>query len=245
MKKVVLLLTVTGLVASASAALLYDNGPLITHPGAGFGGKDASVLMSVTLLENIYGYGAQLSAGNRVADDFVVPAGGWQIDSFKFFTYQTGSGTTSTINNVNVRIWNQQPNAGNVGIVWGDTTTNLLASTTFSNIYRSIETNFLDANRPIMEVVANTPALNLAPGTYWVDFQFGGTLASGPWAPPVSYPNITHPAGANGMQYTSTGWAFVQDSGNFTPDAFPFQVNGIPEPASILLLGLGLLLRRR
>ena len=80
-----------------------------------------------------YGFGAQLSAGNRVADDFTVTdAAGWAIDTITFFAYQTVSGTTSTITSLNLQIWDGPPNAGGT-VIWGDTTTNILTSTTWAN----------------------------------------------------------------------------------------------------------------
>ncbi|MFZ1553126.1 MAG: hypothetical protein WAV53_17145, partial [Anaerolineae bacterium] len=82
-------------------AILFDNGPLVTHPGGGFGGADASAVQTAIGL-TIYGAGHQLSANNRVADDFTVPAGEtWTINTVTFYAYQTGSTTTSTINHVN------------------------------------------------------------------------------------------------------------------------------------------------
>ena len=49
----------------------------------------------------------------------------------------------------------------------------------------------------------------LPAGTYWVDWQADGTLASGPWAPPVSILGQT--TTGNALQFTSTGWAAVTD----------------------------------
>ena len=93
---------------AAQAAVLYDNGPLVTHPGGGAGGADASALQTA-LGMTTYGFGHQVTANNRVADDFTVPAGGWSIDDIVFFAYQTGSGQTSTITSVNYRIWDGVP----------------------------------------------------------------------------------------------------------------------------------------
>ena len=31
-----------------------------------------------------------------------------------------------------------------------------------------------------------TIGTSLTEGTYWIDWQTGGTLASGPWAPPIA-----------------------------------------------------------
>ncbi|MEI2690136.1 MAG: hypothetical protein V9H69_10695 [Anaerolineae bacterium] len=100
-----------------------------------------------------YGFGHAVSSGFRVADDFTVPAGGWNVASITFFAYQTGSTTASTINAVNVRIWDGPPNAGGT-VIWGDTTTNRLASSAWSNIYRVLDSALTNSQRPIMADVA-------------------------------------------------------------------------------------------
>jgi methionine-rich copper-binding protein CopC/cell division septation protein DedD len=210
----------------APGAILYDNGPLTTHPGGGFGGANASAVQTALLLST-YGFGHAVSTGFRVADDFTVPASGWNVTTITFYAYQTGSTTTSTINAVNLRIWDGVPGVGN--IVYGDTATNRLASTSFSTIYRVLDTGLLDSARPIMAqvVTVNTP---LTAGTYWLDWQTGGTLASGPWAPPVSILGQTAKAGSNGMQYSPTTgtWAAAIDTGANAVQDFPFVIQGDP-----------------
>ena len=51
-------------------AVLWDNGPLVTHPGE-CSGMDASRLQT-DLLMNTLGFGHQFSVGNRMADDFEI-----------------------------------------------------------------------------------------------------------------------------------------------------------------------------
>ncbi|MBE7477782.1 MAG: T9SS type A sorting domain-containing protein [Ignavibacteriota bacterium] len=206
---------------SPDLAVLYDNGPLVTHPGGGSGGADASALQT-TLGLGTYGFGQQISAGNTVADDFTVPVGGWQVGEIQFFTYQTGSTTASTINDVRVQIWNGAPNAGGT-VIFGDLTTNRLSETSWTNIYRVLDTQLSNTQRPVMRVVVRfTPALNLAAGTYWVEWQCGGTLASGPWAAPVSILGATGKPGANALQKTTTGWAAIVDA--TFPQDLPFVI---------------------
>lgn len=207
-----------------AGGILYDNGPLITHPGGGAGGADASALETAIGLST-YGFGHALATGFRVADEFTVTApAGWQVDSFIFYAYQTGSTTTSTINNVNFRIWDGAPNAGGT-IIFGDTTTNRLASTTWPNLYRVIDTTLSATNRPVMANTA-TAGLVLPPGTYWVDWQTGGTLGSGPWAPPISILGTT--TTGNGLQYDPTAmtWGSAIDAGSGAVQGFPFMVIG-------------------
>ena len=93
-----------------------------------------------------------------------------------------------------------------------------------------------------------------AGATYWLDWSVDGTLASGPWAPPVTYVgafNGPNPLGQapNGMQSIGgAAFALVTDSGSLTEDEFPFQIYGVPEPGcmAMLLLGLsGLMTLRR
>ncbi len=215
----------------APEAVLYDNGGLITNPTGGAGGAALSALQSA-LGNSTYGFGNQFSAGNRVADDFTVTGSGWLINTITFFGYQTGSTTTSTFTSLNLRIWDGPPNQGGSMVVFGDTTTNRLASSTWSNIYRALDTTPTDSTRPIMANVATVNTF-LPAGTYWVDWQANGTLASGPWAPPVTIAGQTGKPGANALQYTSAGWASLIDTGNSSVQDLPFIVDGLADCANL------------
>ncbi|MCB9134574.1 MAG: proprotein convertase P-domain-containing protein [Anaerolineales bacterium] len=214
------------------ADVLYDNGPLVTNPGAGAGGADVSALQTA-LGMTLYGFGHAQTSGFRVADDFTVPAGGWTLDQVIFYAYQTGSSTTSTMTGVNLRIWDGPPNAGG-NIIWGDTTTNIMSSTTWSNIYRTLDTGLTDTNRPIMADTGELGGLYLPAGTYWLDWQTSGTLASGPWAPPVSVLGSTGTGNALQFDATTLTWNAVTDIG---PQDFPFVLIGTAQPAVCATLG--------
>jgi len=209
----------------STAQLLFDNGPLVTHPGGGFGGADASALQNTML--NVYGFNQNAAANYRIADDFVVSGGAWTIDSIAFFGYQTGSTTTSTFTSVRLEIWNGRPDSVGSSVVFGDLTTNRMISTRFSNIYRVLITDLTATNRPIMRNVASV-GTTLQPGTYWLVWNATGSLTSGPWQPPVTILG-TYTTG-NAMQYTGTAWQAIRDSiapnpGN--PQGVPFLIYGI------------------
>ncbi len=162
---------------------IYDNGPLVTNPGGGFGGADLSGLQAEL---NILGYGSQVSANNWVTDDFTVPGNEtWSIDAFKFFSYQTGSTLTSTYNGARVVIYNGRPDLVTSQVVFGDETTERYVGSSWTGAYRATIAAPTGNTRPIMGVLAGAPVV-LGPGNYWVMYTLGGTLASGPWAPPVS-----------------------------------------------------------
>jgi hypothetical protein len=168
-------------------SVLFDNGPLVTHPHGGYGGKDASAVQSGLGLSS-YGFGQQYSLGNQVADDFLITdPNGWDITDLNFFSYQTDSGTSSTIIGVYYEVLNGAPNAGGV-VVCGDMVTNRLVGSVFSNIYRVLDTALTDNRRPIMiDTVSVAPGCeHLAAGTYWIVWSTDGSFVSGPWAPPIS-----------------------------------------------------------
>lgn len=231
---------------SSAQALTFSNGPLVTSTGTGAGGADESVLQNSSLGMSTLGFGFQSSANNRVADDFTIPVGEvWNISDIVTYGYQTGSTTTSTFTSVNLQIWDGTPGVVGSNIVFGDTTTNRLISSNFSNIYRVTETISGVNNRPIM---ANTLGINVSldAGTYWLDYQANGTLGSGPWAPPITILGQT--TTGNGLQSVGGGaYNPALDSGTSTQQGFPFEINytlssKVPEPtATLSLLFLGTL----
>ncbi|MDH4070395.1 MAG: T9SS type A sorting domain-containing protein [Ignavibacteria bacterium] len=204
--------------------VLYDNGPLITHPGGGFGGADASAVQT-SLLMSVYGFGHQGSLGTWVADEFVVTDPSWTLDSLCFFAYQTGSSTTSTITAVKYQIWDGDPSIGGSSIVCADSVD--LAgglTTSWSGIYRTLDTDIATAStRPIMYNKVPVTC-ELFTGTYWVAWQTWGSLGSGPWAPPVTILGTT--ATGNAKQFTGGAWVDLLDTGSGAPQGLPFIVKG-------------------
>ena len=218
---------------SAPEVVLYDNGPLVNFPGGGAGGADESRLQSASLGMSTLGFGHQVLNNNWVADDFTVSdAGGWTVDSATFFAYQTNSTTASTMTNVNWILYNGDPSSGGTVITSGSG----LQTSVFANIYRTTETTIGVTNRPIMATTVNMGGLFLATGTYWLAWQTDGTLASGPWAPPITINGQT--TTGNGLQSLAgtAAWAPANDGGTLTQQGFPFilegTVGGSGEPCS-------------
>jgi len=205
-------------------AVLWDNGPLVTHPGGGYNGEDASVLQTALGLST-YGFGNQFSYGYRMSDQFTVTdPGGWQLDTATFFAYQTGTygyPPASTLTGAYLQIWDGPPWAGG-SVIWGDLVTNVMVSTAWPEMYRVLDTAMLNTQRPPMTAVA---AVNLVlpPGTYWLDWTINGSGSSGPWAPPISIVGETTTGDA--YQYT-TAWALAVDTGLATPQGMPFILEG-------------------
>ncbi len=209
---------------SAVAASLYSNGPLVNSAGTGAGGLDESVLQG-NLGMTTLGSGHQVSAGNRIADDFTITGADWNITNITFYAYQTGE-TASTITAVNLRIWDGVPGAAGSNIVFGDDTTNIMTSTVNSNILRVTEaTTGTATNR---QIAASDVAVNitLSAGTYWLDWQSDGSGASGPWAPPITITGQTTTGNARQFTTTSGVWTDLTDGGTTTPQGLPFIIQG-------------------
>ncbi|MHB8790315.1 MAG: hypothetical protein ACYDBT_10590 [Desulfobulbaceae bacterium] len=203
--------------------LLYDNGPLVNSPGTGVGGADESVLQT-SLGMNTLGFGDQYLIGNRMADDFEVTDVHWNILQIHLFAYQTGAAIElSTITGVYLQIWDGPPNDPASKVVWGDLTTNRLVSSTWSGIYRLADNSPGSTSRPIMLNVVNVDT-TLKGGTYWLDWMTDGTLASGPWAPPITVTGQT--TTGNALQYTTSSGVWNLALDGLAQQGMPFVIYG-------------------
>ena len=209
----------------APLAVLYDNGPLVNSPGTGPGGADESLARDVTAGLTSRGFNHSLAGAFRVADDFTVTGWGWNVTSITFFPYMGGSPTTpSPITGINLQIWDGSPDLMGSTVIFGDTATNRLTTSTFANIYRRLESQPTDATRPVLTSAAAV-VTTLAPGTYWLDWQVDGDVTfTGPWAPPVTIDGQT--TTGNALQSVAAAWQPVVDTALLTPLGLPFVVEG-------------------
>jgi hypothetical protein len=208
--------------------VLWNNGPMVTQIGGGYSSSNASALQTA-LGMGTYGFGHQFSVGYRMADDFMItnPAG-WDIEQLTFFAYQTDAYAyppVSTITGIYYQIWDGPPDDPGSSVIFGDLTTNRLMDTSWTHIYRVLDTTLTDTTRPIMANVASA-GLHLPPGTYWLDWTTDGSGASGPWAPPITI--LSETTTGNAMQYT-TVWAPANDTSLVTQQGMPFLVQGCRE----------------
>lgn len=212
---------------TGTATLLHDNGPIVTRAGAGAGGADASVVQ--TQMGNVsYGANHGLTGGFRVADDFDVPEGGWIIDTITVYAYEAGSSTSSTIQSVNLRIWNGVPGEPGSSVVFGDTTTNRMLGSGFANVYRVAPTALTDPARPVMASVVTLGGLQLSEGSYWLDWQSAGTPGTDPWTPFVTIDDGPLKPGSNArlLDPGTQAWQRLRDAGSNKSQDLPFAIVG-------------------
>ena len=236
---------------TAQAAVLHDNGGLNPQPTSKSGvaapaGTQWSEVQNDTgdtATANTNGGSSAHPSQFRLADDFTVPAGqSWSITSVDTFGYQTGAPLTpSPFTAATLRIWSGEPGVGGSTIVFGDTTTNRLGSSTDTSLLRIFNTVVPPATAPGStrriwnNVLTVAPTLVLGPGTYWVDWNttVANNPASANFAPAVTVEGSRTLAGWNARQSTNLGvaWSPLLDLGqpSTAPDVaqdFPFKVNG-------------------
>ena len=227
---------VTGAAHSPAAysSNLFDNGLFITAFGNGFGGADTSELEIISVgppLVMLTAYGArwQQSAGDRIADDFSVPASKrWSLSTLKWYGYQTDAppNATSTISDVRVRIWNQRPDQFGAVVLFGDPFTNRLLSSSFTNCFRVRYNQLTNSQRAIFELQIDMSWLPpLGAGNYWIDVSGIGSAAfSGPFANPT----VPWLSTDNSAQFLAVNGAWLPTSTGVggAPCDFPFKLDG-------------------
>lgn len=177
-----------------------------------------------TVSNTTTGVGTQIidGGGNRVADDFTVPAGQtWNLTKATFYAYQTGyEGIFSPFTDVRVRIHNSIPSGGTSAVVFGDLTTNRLLASMDAMMYRVPNTTTPAPgtapllNRKVFKIEANVN-VSLPAGTYWIEWQhFAG--ANGNFSPPSTVVDVRTVAGYNAIQWVGveSTWKPIIDTGN-------------------------------
>lgn len=204
--------------AGKGRAELYEP-HFVTDPGAMSNGADASWTKGS---QTTWGPNANNTAGYLVGDDFTLTAA-TTISEIEVYAYQTGSTTTSTFTGLYAQIYDGNPMSGGQ-VVWGDATTNIMTSTSFTNCYRGSDGDVSATTRPIMAVTASNLSIELEAGTYYLVWGLTGSLSSGPWAAPEAEPGVGNTG--NGIQYTGSSWTNLTDSGAGTTYGAAFKLVG-------------------
>lgn len=263
---------------SAFGALLHSNGPFITNPTGGTGGiagqpisqSDGYNIPGSQFLFSTSGVGATVLANTAVAEDFTVPAGGWDLDTLTVYAFQT-SQTAASVTQVHVNLWTDTPySAGSP-----DAPPVLPQPVLAQSLVLTAGTGTFICHRQsptgtstVRPVFAYTVSLNdlpnagvLSEGRYWIQWSFlGATSPSQNVFTPLVTPRTAvtgHNARLlNSIDGSATGprvWfegreGFVAGVQEGRAYELPFELGGsaVPAPTAALPLGaLALGLRRR
>ena len=205
---------------------IFDNGPFVNLPGAGFNGADVSQVESGTSIS--LGFNASATQLPRVADDFVINASSsvrQRLARLRFYGVQ--SQTSNFTTNVQfgalyIALYDTNPSSGAAPIA-GDFTTNRLLSSTWTGAYRvgsgSTASVLQSQTRPITRLEADmswTP--RLANGTYWMVLSAVGDTALATSPNPQTILVTPRLTGSNGLQQFNGSWVATAD--------YPFQLFG-------------------
>lgn len=209
--------------SKSTLTVLYDQSQMVTLPGQGANGADASSLQEEqTLLgPNVnwaYGGGDYV----LVADNFTLIADA-VINEIEVYAYQTASGDVSTMTGMRLQIYDGNPMEGGQ-VVWGDNATNLMTSTDFTGIYRTTKDDPISLLRSIMSITASDLEISLPAGEYWLQWGLTGSMPNGPWGIPVCIPGQI--ATGDAVQKIDTGWGELIDPGSNEPLGMAMKISG-------------------
>lgn len=266
-------------VSHVSAAELWNNGPFITNPTGGTGSiaglpisnADGFNVPGSTFLFSTSGVNAAAVIGTAVAEDFEVPAGGWDLDSATFYAFQT-SQTTATVTEIRVNLWTDTPfSAGSPGAppvlpqpVLAQSLVLTPGPGTFV-AHRQSPTG-TSTVRPVFAYTVSLDGLPnggvLAAGRYWLEWSYVGASSPSqnvfmPLVSPRTAVPVHNARLLNSIDGTANGprvWfegreGFVAGQAEGRAYSLPFILNGtaIPTPGAAVVLGAAAItgLRRR
>ena len=192
---------------AALAVELYNNGTFVT--GTSPGGNTISEVPAGYDTFGLVVAGYNSVAPQRVADNFIVPSGGWDLDTLTVYAYE-GGGATNTFSNAYVAIFDCDP-TGTEDLTprWGSldpfAAPNAFVAQQPLNIFRVAAIAPEGTTRHIHGVtltVADAPVL--PPGEYWVAWGLHGSFSD---AVVAAVPVTPVPAGADGLSWGRTRYA--------------------------------------
>lgn len=243
------------LLAPAALAQIYVNGTLSSGPTSD-SGVAAPAGANFAELQHPTGNTAEAntSAGYsnpggqfRLADDFTVPANeNWTLTAVNVFDYKTGSpATPSPFVSATLQIWNGRPGDAGATVLCGDTSTNVLASSTDANLFRLFNSvapppgSAVGTTRRIWQNRLTVPAACAGAdfftggNTYWISWDTTDSSAGSHFAPTEVILGSRENPNGNARQLTvsSSTWTDVIDTGNPDtapdyPQDFPFTLEG-------------------
>ena len=181
----------------------------------------------------------------RLADNFVVPAGGWHLSAVTVYAFVPDAvGPVSPFAAANFRIWSGSPANTASQIVFGDSTTNRLSTAYSTNTYvianSVVPVGTAPDTRRAVWAIRIAADIRLAPGTYWLDWQIEGTDITQQSFSPLAYVLAQRgPTTADAIQLAYSGisrtvtWLPLIDSGKPAgaadkPQELPFILSGAP-----------------
>ncbi len=222
MRTPLLLATIALATSTAMAQVqLYDNGTFVTAMGVGANGADVAVTQTgiVTSLGNGFDV-APPNGPIKIADNFTVPADGWDLSSMNWYEVQSQSSanlyTDFRFRGAYVEVYLGNPHFGGT-LVAGDMTTNRLTGGAWSGAYRVSSSAQTNQQRPIFRLDIDMSWCPVLPeGEYWVAVSASGDAST---TGAVGSVPIPQQAGHNAEQFFNQNWISV-------PIDFPFRLFG-------------------
>lgn len=214
--------------------VLFNNGPIANSIGSGPNGSDVSIMPSI-----LHNAGYTTSKVNtsgfeyRVADDFIVDAPMWQIDSIEFFGFTGSDALDQVFDKYTIQIWQGEPGDPTSRLIWGDEVTNRVMGSKFSGVYREYASGYY----PIISNMCSVSGLVLPEGHFWIDWNARAVPNSAEaLTPPVVKGNEVW--FGNARSAMSHEWIDIEDT--YFSQALPFVIYGsaVKDPKDVAAAGI-------